>query len=143
MIKLKKVLAPKSISIPHSIIDGFGNEITDQANIRNEYKTEFTHRLRTRVIDDQLKVHEIMQNQLCKLRLVKRRTRAGPDFTVEDADQAIRELKNGKSVDPTGLVRELFKKGGKGLSQSIQMMMNTIKTTCASLTMESDVYSDS
>ena len=32
--KLKKVLAPKSISIPHSIIDSFGNEITDQANIR-------------------------------------------------------------------------------------------------------------
>ena len=59
--KLKKVLAPKSISIPHSIIDSFGNEITDQANIRNEYKYEFTHRLRTRVIDDQLKVHENMQ----------------------------------------------------------------------------------
>ena len=31
--KLKKVLAPKSISIVHSIIDSFGNEITDQANI--------------------------------------------------------------------------------------------------------------
>ena len=44
--KLKKVLAPKSISIPHSIIDSFGNEITDQGNIRNEYKNEFTHRLR-------------------------------------------------------------------------------------------------
>ena len=29
--KLKKV--PKSISIPHSIIDSFGDEITDQANI--------------------------------------------------------------------------------------------------------------
>ena len=127
--KLKKVLAPKSISIPHSIIDSFGNEITDQTNIRNEYKNEFTHRLRTRVIDDQLKVHENMQNQLCKLRLLKRRTRASPDFTVEEVDQAIRELKNGKSVDPTGLVRELFKKGGKGLRQSIQMIMNTIKTT--------------
>ena len=44
--KLKKVLAPKSISVPHSIIDSFGNEITDQANIRNEYKCEFTHRVR-------------------------------------------------------------------------------------------------
>ena len=121
--KLKKVLAPKSISVHHSIIDSFGNEITDQANIRNEYKNEFTYRLHTRVIDDQLKVHENMQNQLCKLRLLKSRTWASPDLTVEE------DLKNGKFVDPTGLVRELFKKGGKGLRQSIQMMMNTINTT--------------
>ena len=69
--KLKKVLASKSISIPHSIIDSFGNEITNQANIRNKYKNEFIHRLRTREIDDQLKVHENMQHQLCKLRLLK------------------------------------------------------------------------
>ena len=69
--KLKKVLAPKSISIPHSIIDSFGNEITNEANIRNEYNNEFTHRLCTREVDDQLKVHENMQNQLCTLRLIK------------------------------------------------------------------------
>ena len=70
-----------------------------------------------------------MQNQLCKLRLLKSRTRASPDFTVEEVDQAIRELKNVKSVDHTGLVRELIKKGCRGLRHSIQMMMNTIKTT--------------
>ena len=44
--KLKKVLAPESITVPHSIIDTFGNEITDKANIRNEYKNEFTHIVR-------------------------------------------------------------------------------------------------
>ena len=80
-------------------------------NIRNEYKHEFIHR----EIDDQLKVHENMQNQLCRLRLLKSRTRASPDFTVEEVDKAIKELKNGKSVDPTELVREVFKKVGKGL----------------------------
>ena len=46
-----------------------------------------------------------MQNQLCKLRLLKSGTWASADFTVEEVGQAIRELKNGKSVDPTGLVR--------------------------------------
>ena len=49
--------------------------------------------LRTRAIDDQLKVHENMQNQLCKLRLLKSRTRASPDFTVEEVDQAIENYK--------------------------------------------------
>ena len=33
--KLKKVLEPKSITVPHSIIDSFGNEITDEAIIGN------------------------------------------------------------------------------------------------------------
>ena len=86
-------------------------------------ESEFTHRLRTRKIDDQLKVYENMQNQLCKLRLLKSRTRTSPEFTLGEVDKAIRELKNGKSVDPTGLVREVFKKGGHGLRRSIHMMI--------------------
>ena len=48
---------------------------------------------------------------------------------MEEVDQAIRELKNGKSVDSAGLVKELFKKGGKGLRRSIDMIMNAIKAT--------------
>ena len=44
--RLKRILAPKSIIVPHSVIDGFGNEITDEANIRSEYKNDFKHRLR-------------------------------------------------------------------------------------------------
>ena len=70
-----------------------------------------------------------MQNQLCKLRLLKNRTRTSPEFTVDEVDKAMRELKNGKSVDPAGLVRKVFKKGGEGLRQSIHMMMNIIKVT--------------
>ena len=43
--KVKRVLALKSITVPHSVINGFGNEITDEANIRSEYRIEFKHRL--------------------------------------------------------------------------------------------------
>ena len=84
--KLKRVLAPKSITVPHSVIDGFGNEITDEANIRSEYKNEFKHRLRTRDIDEQLKEVENMQNHLCQLRLLKSRTEVSPDFIMEGFD---------------------------------------------------------
>ena len=41
--KLKKGSGTKSISIPHSIIDSFSNEITDQANFRNEYIIMSSH----------------------------------------------------------------------------------------------------
>ena len=60
----------------------------------NEYKNEFTHRLRIREIDDQVKVHENMENQLCKLKLLKSRTQARPEFTVKEIDKVIRELKD-------------------------------------------------
>ena len=110
--KVKRVLASKSIPVPHSVIDGFGNEITDEANIRSEYKNEFKHRLRTREIDEQLKEVEPMQNHLCQLRLLKSRTEVNPDFSMEEFDKVIGELKSGKSTDPTGLIREVFTNGG-------------------------------
>ena len=100
--KVKRVLAPKSITVPHSVINGFGNE----------YKNEFKHRLRTRDIDEQLKEVETMQNHLCQLRLLKSRTEVSPDFSMEEFDKVIGELKSGKSTDPTGLIREVFKNGG-------------------------------
>ena len=111
---MKRVLAPKSITVPHSVIDGFGNEITDEANVRREYKNEFKHRLRTRDIDEQLQEAETMQNHLCQLRLLKSRTEVSPDFSMEEFDNVIGDLKSGKSADPTGLIREVFNYRGGG-----------------------------
>ena len=127
--KVKMVLAPNSITVPHSAIDGFGNEITDEANIRSEYKNEFKHRLRTREVDEQLKEVEAMQNHLCQLRLVKSRTEVSPAFSMEEFDKVIGELKSGKCTDPTGLIREVFKNGGQCLKQSVYLMMNAVKRT--------------
>ena len=138
--KVKRVLGRKSITVPHSVIylnifcyifcyDGFGNEITDEANIRSEHKNDFKHRLRTREIDGQLKEVETMQNHLCQFRLLKSRTEVSPDLSIEDFDKAIGELKSGKSTDPTGLIREVFKNGGQCLKQLVHMMMNAIKRT--------------
>ena len=35
--KVSKILAPKSVSIPHCILDGIGNGLTDPENIRNQF----------------------------------------------------------------------------------------------------------
>ena len=69
--KLKRVLAPKSISILHAVIDKHGNEITDPDNIKHEYRSEFHHRLRERDILDQLKDYEKIQNDLCQINLIR------------------------------------------------------------------------
>ena len=65
--KVKKILASKSISISHCILDGIGNEITDPENIRNQFQTEFLYRLESN------------------------------DFSESELESVIRSLKNGKS----------------------------------------------
>ena len=128
---MKKVLAPKSMTVPHSVIDGFGNEITDEANIRSEYKNEFKHRLRAREIDGQLKEVETMQNHRCQVRLLKSRTEASPNFSMEEFDKVIGELKSGKSADPTGLIREVFKNGeGEGGGGAVPEAISISEDEC-------------
>ena len=46
---------------------------------------------------------------------------------MQELSKAISDLKNGKCVDPQGLIREIFKKGGNDLRQSILKMVNAIK----------------
>ena len=43
--KIKRVLAPKCNTVPHYIVDNFGNEITGEGSICEEYRREFIHRL--------------------------------------------------------------------------------------------------
>ena len=37
--RLKKTLAPKSLSIPHSVMNSFGIDVTDPENIINEFRS--------------------------------------------------------------------------------------------------------
>ena len=50
-----------------------------------------------------------MQNHMCQLRLLKSRTEVSRDFSMEEFDKDVGELKSGKSTDPTGLIRQVFK----------------------------------
>ena len=127
--KLKKILAPRNKEIPHSILDRHDNLLTDSITIKNEYRTEFQYRLRKREIKSDLKWYEAFQNRLCQLRIKACRSSINPNFSLDDVKQAVGELKLGRSADPTGMVREIFKKCGDGLLYSLVEMVNTIKAS--------------
>ena len=127
--KLKKILAPKNKEIPHSILDRHDNLLTDSITIKNEYRTEFQYRLRKREIRSDLKWYESFQNCFCQLRIKACRSSISPNFLLEEVKQVVGELKLGRSANPTGMVREIFKKCGDGLIYSIVEMVNTIKTS--------------
>ena len=49
---MKRVLVPKSVSVPSSVTNKSGHIISDPFHIKEEYRKEFKHRLRTREIDN-------------------------------------------------------------------------------------------
>ena len=127
--KMKKLIAPRSKEIPCSLLDKHDNLLTDPETIRNEYLSEFKHRLRARDIKTELKWYESFQNDICYLRVDAAKSNNSPEFSILELKQVIRELKTGKSMDPTGMVREISKKAGDGFLNSVLDMMNSIKTS--------------
>ena len=53
--KIRKLITPRSKEIPCSLLDKHDNLLTDPETIRNEYLSEFKHRLRARDIKTELK----------------------------------------------------------------------------------------
>ena len=93
------------------------------------YRTEFQYRFRKREIRSDLKWYESFQYHMCQLWIKAYRSSISPNFSLDEAEQAVGELKLGRSADPTGMVREIFKKCGDGLLYSLVEMVNTIKTS--------------
>ena len=105
--KIKKKPFPK-LNVPHAVTDNSGNELTDPFNIKTLYQSEFECRLRKRNIKAKLKEHESAVNELCNIRLENAGCNTSSNYQVEEVQTAIKELKLGKSIDPRGLIREVF-----------------------------------
>ena len=78
--KVKNKFFPKSVQIPHSILDRRGNVLTDLQNIILEYRNEMIHRLRKRLIRSDLKEFEGVVNDLCRQRLQKAKLKISAEF---------------------------------------------------------------
>ena len=66
---------------------------------------------------------------MCQLRIKTCKSSISPNFSLDEVKQAVGEQKLGRSADPTGMVREIFKKCGDGLLYSLVEMVNTIKAS--------------
>ena len=62
-----------------------------------------------------------------KMRLAQ--SKSSPDWTMEDLDRALANLKNNKSRDPEGYINEIFKIGviGTDLKKSLLEMLINLK----------------
>ena len=93
----------------------------------SDYKAEFEHRLGKCEPEQDLEGYMNLQNKVCFLRLEVSKGNLDDEFTLEEAERAISELKGRKCSDPTGLIRKVFTRSGKCMSLSILGMMKLIK----------------
>ena len=89
--KVRKKLFPKSVQIPHSILDRSGNVLTDSQNI---IRNEMIHRLRERLIRSDLKEFEGVVNDLCRQRLQKAKLKMSAEFTLKKGIKCYLGVKN-------------------------------------------------
>ena len=127
--KLKKAIAiaPCSKETPCASLSKQGILLTDPSAIRNEYYSEFKHRLRTRVIKPVLEWYESFYKDICHLRPKFAEGNLSPDFSLHELHVVIIELKTGKCTDPTGIAKEIFKRSADGLIISVLDMVNSMK----------------
>ena len=123
-------------SLINSKIAHFNDDIkiTDEGSICEENRGEFIHMLRKRVVGDDLKDYELLDNTLCKSILQNFKSNISSEFTFQELGDVLRELKRGKCImGPAGFKGEIFmngKKGGGGgadADQSLLAMANSIK----------------
>ena len=95
------------------------------------YLQTFKHRLRHRPAQPGFEDLLDIQEELFKLRLDKAKKEKTKDLTMKDLNDALKDLKSGKSRDPEGLIREIFREEviGDDLKRSMLIMFNQIKRT--------------
>ena len=108
-----------------SVINSKRTEIYEPATIKKEYQNEFIMRLSPREIDPEYSMIEEISSRLFNIRLgISERMQSSPDFTITEIISAIKSLKNGKLLDPEGLISELFKSGGEAFRITLLELLN-------------------
>ena len=128
--KLKRKLCPIIEDPPMAKRDKAGNIVTAPEAIKNLYVDTYKDRLRNR----EMKL-ELMDIYFLKMELWDRRNKhlklmKTEPWKEEDLDAVLKSLKNNKSMDPNGIINEVFKEGfiGNDLRKALLQLFNGIKT---------------
>ena len=130
MWKLKKKLwSKKKSALPVAKRNFQGKHVTAPADLRKLLLKEYQERLRKRPNRNIFQKSKRIRRKLIQMKLkLSEQTKSDP-FQMSDLDQVLNNLKSGKSRDPLGILREVFKPSniGTDLKESLLQMYNKIK----------------
>ena len=90
--KMKKNLNPNLKNGPSAMFDSKGTLITSSEAIKERALEVYINRLKPNKIEDHLKSYEETENELCALRLKLSKSKVTEPWTMEDIEQAIKDL---------------------------------------------------
>ena len=126
---LKKKICPKSKDPPSAMIDKDGNLLTTHEDIEKKAIEVYTERLKPNEIKKHLKSYEATENKLCEERLKLCSLNKTEPWTLDDLNEAIKDLDKNKARDAIGHANEILKCAGCDLKLAILKLMNHIKNT--------------
>ena len=127
---LKKKFPKSKVSVPVGKKDHFGNIVSNHEGLKKLYLNTYKQRLRSRPIKDDFKVLKEHQDELFELKLKIAQSNKSKPWSMNQLEVVLKKLQEGKSRDPNGWVRDLFKSevAGTQLKMSLLMMMNKMKS---------------
>ena len=106
--KLTKQLKGMSQSSPTAMLDEKRNLVTTSKALGNLTVEMFSERLKSHTIKSNLKMHQLQKERLCESRMREAQNNTTPDWTSDNMELALKQLKNNKSRDPLGFANEVF-----------------------------------
>ena len=127
--RLKKQLRGILQEPPTAMLDDKGNLITTSAAMDKLVLDMYRDRLQSHQIKESLKMHEVQREELWAKRLEEAQQNKTPEWTLEDPEIVLQQLKNNKSRDPLGFANEVFKpeNSGTDLKLALLKMSNNMK----------------
>ena len=127
--KLKQKLCPKMCDPPMAKKDENGTLITAPNILKALYIRTYQNRLKNREMKEELMDVYFLKEELWRSRLVElRRLRTAPWNKIQ-LRKAMKSLKNNKTMDPNGMINEIFKEGcvGENLEDCLFELFKGIK----------------
>ena len=127
---LKRNYPKSTIVVPVGKKDKTGNIVTNHAGLKQLYLNTYIHRLRTRPIKEEFEQMKQFKDELFELRLKIASSNKSKPWNMDQLEVVLKHLKEGKSRDPNGWVRDLFRNevAGLQLKKSLLLLMNKMKS---------------
>ena len=129
--KLKRKLISKETEPPMAKRDLAGNLIVSTPALKRLYLETYKNRLKHREMNQNLTDIYDLKMQLWKSRYKNIRGKKTTPWNIDNLNLVTKEMKNNKSIDPNGMVGELFKSecAGNDLKLALIQLFNGIKRT--------------
>ena len=127
MENLKNICPKIKPILPSAKKNHKGKIVSGKNELRKLLEKEYNNRLRARPYRNDLIHTKLRRKKLFSLKLRLSEDKISEPWTMNDMDNALRDLKRNKSRDNDGYINEIFKSDiiGKDLKDSLLIMCNS------------------